>query len=193
MKGDRERPMPTRELGFLLIFLGEHREPPPVREALARSLQIAVRNWRRGVGHEGPADYRYGEAALRRWSEDLGRADDLPEEDRKKLFFLTWLNFNTVADARRAAESFLQAHGPLLEGKARQALERAAALCKEEGRMLGGIIGRKDAFLGPWTGKKFGDWSDVVRRREIAALDDILRREEAAISDLERALAALGG
>jgi len=192
MKGDRETTLTTRELGFLLIFLGEHLEPLPSREALVHALRLAVHNWRRGVGHDGhaPADYSYGEAALALWDADLKRADTLNEDQRKKVFFLSWLNLNTVADARKTAVSFLRDHGHHLTGPGAEALERAASRYCEENAMLGDIFAKKAAFLGPWTHKGYEDWSPRVRVREREVLAEIAKMERAAVEAIEIALTA---
>jgi hypothetical protein len=42
---------------------------------------------------------------------------------------------------------------------ARKALERAASIYDEEGKMMGGAYGAKDAFLGTWSRKSFDDWT----------------------------------
>ena len=191
MKGDAEARLPTRELGFLLIFLGEHIDPAPAEVVVLEALRQAARNWRRGIGHGGPADYWYGEAALNQWMNDLARADGLTEDERRKLFFLSWLNFTTVADARKTAVSFLREHKGLFTKEAENALERAAAVYADEEEMLGRIFGARDAFLGPWTGKGFDDWTPAVRERERQIVADIMRRDGAAIAEIETVLAAL--
>jgi hypothetical protein len=189
--GEKERRLPVRELGFLLAFLNDLGEAPPPVETLKHTLRMAIHNWRRGTGHEGPADYFYGEAALRRWSDDLLRAQTLNEEDRKKLFFLTWLNFATIADARAAATSFLRAQAGTAGETVKAPLERAAALYGEEGAFLGAVFGAKDAFLGPWSRKKFEDWTEEVRQRERGILDGVHAYEAKAVRSLEEALAVL--
>ena len=191
MKGDRETALPTRELGFLLIFLGDHVDPLPLRDAFVEALRLAVHNWRRRIAHAGPADYWYGEAALEQWSNDLGRSDTLDEELRRKLFYLSWLNFNTVADARVTAASFLRDHANVANGAAAKALQRAISLYDEENEMLGAMYGKKDGFLGPWSGKTYEDWTSEVRRRERDFLKNIANIDHAAITEIERALKAI--
>ena len=190
-QGEKERRLPVKELGFLLGFLNDGGEALSPVETLKYALRMAVHNWRRGIGHEGPADYFYGKAALARWSDDLLRAHTLNEEDRKKLFFLTWLNFVTIADARAAATSFLGVQAETADEVVKAPLERATALYAKEGAFLGGVIGAKDAFLGPWSRKKFEDWTEEVRQRERGILDLINTHEEGAVSALDEVLAAL--
>jgi hypothetical protein len=187
--GEKERRLPVKELGFLLGFLTDRDDALPEREALAHVLRMAVRNWKRGIGREGPADYFYGEAAFRRWADDLLRAKSLSDENRSKLFFLTWLNFATIADARAAAVSFLGTRAKGAEDALKAPLERAAAAYAEEGAYLGGLFGARDAFLGPWSRKEFEDWTEDVRQRERGHLDALHAYEAKAVRSLEEALA----
>lgn len=191
MHGDKDRRLPGRELGFLLGFLVDRNDALPEREALAFILKLAVLNWKRGIFHEGPADYFYGVAAFRRWADDLQRAASLSEEDRKKLFFLNWLNFNTIVDARATAETYLRGKAKSLGGEPSVLLDRAATLYARENAFLSGVLNAKDAFLGPWTRKKFEDWTEEVRQRERGCLDAMASQETEAISVFEKALAAL--
>jgi hypothetical protein len=191
MHGDRERRIPVRELGFLLGFLTDRNDALPEREALAFTLRLAILHWKRGIFHEGPADYFYGVAAYRRWADDLGRAASLSEEDRRKLFFLTWLNFNTIVDARATAETYLREKARSLGGEPGALLDRAAALYARQNAHLGGILNAKDAFLGPWSRRKFEDWTEEVRQRERDCLDAMSAQEAEAVLALEKALASL--
>jgi hypothetical protein len=191
MHGERERRLPVKELGFLLGFLNDLGEGLPPAETLRHVLRMAVHNWRRGTGNNGANVYLYGITALRRWSDDLLRAQTLNEEDCRKLFFLSWLNFATIADARATAISFLGAQGKTADEIVKAPLERARALYAKEDAFLGGVFGAKDAFLGPWSRKKFEDWTEEVRQRERGILDGIHTYEREAVSALEEALAAL--
>ena len=67
--------------------------------------------------------------------------------------------------------------------------ERAAAVYKQESELLAATFGAKEAFLGPWTGKKIADWTPAVREKEIQTLAKALKLETRAIAELERALA----
>jgi len=191
MKREDTAKLATGKLGFLLIFLGKHADGMPLRDAVVKSLRMAVHNWRRGIGTEGPGDYWYGEAAFKRWIEDLFRADDLDDDQRKKLFFVGWLNFNTVADARKTAVSFLRERASVFDGAARKALERAASIYEEEGKMMGGVFGAKDAFLGGWSRKSFDDWTPEVRDHEREILAHLRSRDATAIAEIEKALEAM--
>ncbi len=191
MHGDKYRRLPVRELGFLLGFLTDRNDALPEREALAFILKQAILNWKRGIFHEGPADYFYGVAAYRRWADDLQRAAALSEEDRKKLFFLTWLSFNTIVDARAAAETYLREKAKSLGGEPAALLDRAATLYARQNAFLTGILNAKDAFLGPWTRKKFEDWTEEVRQRERGSIEAMSTQEAEAVGVLEKALSSM--
>ena len=74
---------------------------------------------------------------------------------------------------------------------ARKALERAASIYDEEGKMMGHVYGAKDAFLGGWSRKSFDDWSPDVRERERKILADLSSRDASAIAEIEKALRAI--
>jgi len=192
MKREDTAKLATGKLGFLLIFLGEHKNGMPLKDAVVAALRIAVHNWRREIGNEGPGDYWYGEAAFKRWIEDLSRAEELDDAEQRKLFFVGWLNFNTIADARTTAVTFLREHASLFDIPVRKALERAAATYEEEGKAMGGVYGAKDAFLGGWSRKSFDDWTPEVREREQQVLADLRSREASAIAEIEKALQVIG-
>ncbi len=190
MKREDQTKLPTTNLGFLLIFLGEHTDGTPPRDAFMKSLRIAVHNWQREIGTEGPGDYWYGKAAFGRWMDDIARADSLAEKEQKKLFFTSWLCLDNIADARKTAVSFLRDRASLLDAAA-ESLNRAAAIYEEEGQTLADIFAAKDAFLGPWSRKSINDWTDSVRKREREILADLSSRESAAIAEIEKALQTL--
>jgi hypothetical protein len=108
------------------------------------------------------------------------------------LFFVSWWNFSSLVDARAAAARFLRGKADLLNGEGRDALRRAAVLYEQEGARLGEGVGRKDAFLGPWSGRTIGDWLPAVRQREVEILGEARRTEAQAIAEIEKALAAEG-
>jgi len=177
------------ELGPMAIFLEPRGTPLPRDEAVREALRIAVRNWRREPVVSLHGKYLYGEAALRGWAEDLGRAGDLDGRDRNQLFFCSWWTFDGLWDARKAAAAFLDAAAETFEGDGRAAVERAAALYREDAAALEAAQGD---FLGPWTGKNVADWSAEVRSREQAVLLKACEIEGRAIAELEKALATEG-
>jgi len=63
--------------------------------------------------------------------------------------------------------------------------------CKTGPPGSSGVYGKKDAFLGPWSGKSIQDWSDKVWEREREILAEARKTETAAIAELEKAVAAL--
>ena len=178
----------------MLLFLGERTTPLAPRDAAIQGLTIAAQNWHR---RHDPVDetrgYWFGELALTKWCEDLGMYDTLSDQEREKLFFVSWWNFDALEDARKAAVVFLRSHADLLEEEAAGALQRAAGLFQQEGDLLGSAFGRKDAFLGPWTGKSITDWTSEVRQREQKMLAQARTLEAAAIAAIEKALAVIAG
>ena len=76
---------------------------------------------------------------------------------------MSWWCFTALSDARGGAIRFLQDHAGSFDGEARAAVLRAADVYAEENGMLGAVFGAKNAFLGPWSGKKFTDWTPAQR------------------------------
>lgn len=188
MKGETPNVLPTAELGFVVIFLGDRSEPLSRHAALIKALKIAVRNWRRGHTDAEKGKYNYGDAALAAWATDIAYADSLTDEQRESLFFVSWWNYSSMADARGVAVAFLRESTSILDGEAREALKRAAALYDQEGEMFGGVFGEQDAFLGPWSDKSSQDWSADVQAREREILAAAAKTEAAAITEIEEAL-----
>ncbi len=176
-KGQTPHEVPVSKVGWLWIFLGDHAEPLPPRSATIQGLQMAVHNWRRERGREGPGEYWYGRAALRVWSEDLAQADSLTQEQRDQLHFVSVWNCMALADARKSAVSFLRAKAVFFAGPARETLERAASLYQQEVDIVD-----FDEFA-----KR--DWSDEARAYKQSLLTEASRLEEAAIAEIEKALA----
>jgi hypothetical protein len=73
-RGEAEHALPASKLGFLWFLLGEHQGRMTQRENLIEALWIAVRNWQRGTGREGPGEYWYGAAAFDAWIAGPGGA-----------------------------------------------------------------------------------------------------------------------
>jgi len=178
------------ELPGFIIFLGEHSRPLSPRDALTEGLRTAVRNWHRddrpSWGH--PGYYLHGEQALAKWASDIGLFDQLSEEERGTLFFVSWWNFATLEDARAAAVRFLCQSNRLLEGGPGEALDHAAQIYQREAVLLSRVKETKDAFLGPWSGKSIADWTPEVRQREQEVLTRARELEAAAIAEFEKAL-----
>lgn len=140
--GEDEHALPASKLGFLWFLPGEHQERITEREKLVDALRIAVRNWRRGTGHEGPGDYWYGKTAYDAWRRTLQKFEKLNESTREKVLLANRFSFVTLLDARRSAVRFLLKHLELLRGAgadgalrdAAETLQHEVSLLEEERR-----------------------------------------------------------
>jgi hypothetical protein len=189
--GDRELRVHASELKPFLIFLGERRSEPSRKEAALQGLRIAVRNW--NCRHDPPENerrgYWRGKAALERWRWDLQSDDVLTDVQRASVFMVNWWNFDCLEDARRSAVGFLKDSAKLFDGKAANAILSAASIYeRESNELLCPAFGRKDAFLGPWTGKSVADWTQETRAREADILSKCAALESEAIRHIETAL-----
>lgn len=180
--------LPIGQRGPFLGLLGMHHERLDTTEALFTALERAVANWHRS--HQAAAEGRfwYGRAALLKWRDDLGAASQLEPEARRLLFFVNWWVFDSLVDARAAAERFLRRHVGLLQGRQQRHLLQAAALFASEARFLRQVVAEKQAFFGPWTGRTIERWTPEVRERERATLGRILELETEAFGELENLL-----
>lgn len=191
--GDEGKAVPVADTGPWVMIPVEFGGAPDARRRLIETLSIAVRNWRRD-GSESGSGYRYawGERALEAWRDDLRRAEEFTEEQRKGLFFANWWNFEAWQDARARASAFLKDEADHVGPEAREALLQAAELYAQEAALLQAQLGRQEAFLGPWSGKGFADWTPAVREREQQILAEALGLEREAIVEIEKALGAAG-
>ncbi len=184
--------MPARvaveDLGPLQTYLGEYTEPPPLREALAAALRMAVEHWRR-ERHDGGLpgrEYWYGDAAFGAWIGDLGGFEGLSDDARKGLVGLDPWVWTTLRDARAAGVQFLRDWATVVDGEAREALGRAAGLYDEEVKVLDALLGEKR------KAEAEQDWSEAARQGEIEALSQARELEGKAVAELGAALAAMG-
>jgi hypothetical protein len=182
--------LPIDKLGPFLCFLGRQRSPVGPHDALLVALERAVANWHRSHLATATGRFWFGRAALHKWHEDLQQADRLDAEARKLLFFVNWWNFDSLADARAAAERFLRRNADLFIGRPHRHLLLAAELFAEEVRSLRHILTEKQAFLGPWTGRTSDQWTAAVRTRETETLAHVLSMETEAFGELENLLDA---
>ncbi len=183
--------VPTAKLGPMLMFFREHVPPLPPREALVAGLEIAVFNWHREAeGDAEKAVYWYGAAGLRTWAGALADVTGLTDDQRRSLFFVSWWNESSLADARAAAVSFLRRHAAELPGDGQAALLRAADIYGHEGELFRQVFRDRTAFFSPGTGKAIADWTDAVRRRETEILAAAAELEAQAIAEIDKALAA---
>ncbi len=190
-QGETPLSLPASRLGPMLIFVVDYAEPLLRHAALTEALSIAVRNWRRGYVPAEKGKYRYGDAALASWIEDLGQVDKFTGKEQELLFFVSWWNFNCLFDARHAAVSSLQDARTILQGGGGEALKQTAALYQQELEILDSAFIKKDAFLGPWSGRSVKDWSANAQGREREILAEARKIERAAVAEMEVALAAL--
>lgn len=191
--GDETARRRTADLKMFAILL----EPAPPAlsplDSASQGISIGVKNFKR---RHDPEDnetrgYWHGPLALRKWADDIGLYDSLTEEERAKLFFVSWWNLDALADARKHAGPFLKQVMPLFPGSAHGALACAADLYEQEAELLIATFSNKDAFLGPWSGKGIADWTPDVRKREHALLTDACAIETDAVSALDDALRAI--
>jgi RNA polymerase sigma-70 factor (ECF subfamily) len=180
--------LPAAKLGWMWLVLGEYRPVLSRQQAVIEALKIAVHNWRREVGTEGPGDYWYGPAAYRAWSDRLAHHDAMAEDRRKLLSHVNQFNFIALVDARRAAVAFLQENAPVLNEQARPALVRAAEVYEQAVTFLKSKRAAKTACFAAPTDKARQNWSDDVRRQEMEILAEAERRDADAIAELDRAL-----
>lgn len=134
-------------------------------DVLKMALELAMENfsWSEPVPHpNGMGAYRYGKYAFTKWADDIAHYDEYSQEEREKLFFVSWWNMDCLYDARIAAESFLRQNLDITD------LSKAAHLYRQEVKTLHQVsVVAKEAFLGPWSGKSIADWTPEVRLREI--------------------------
>lgn len=182
-RGEEPLRLPPAKLGFMLLFLEEHRDGLSRRDALLNALQRAVRNWERQQFHEGPGDYWYGKAAYARWIADLQGAGGYTDEERGFLRGVSGFCFFTLRGARRSAVTFLRDNASLLDAPAAAALERAAAIYEQEAELL-----HKDFSAGTAFARDGSEWTPEVRAREAAILTQACAMEEKAMAELKKGL-----
>jgi hypothetical protein len=167
----------------------------PRRAALAQALttpnwrRTRLESWNPKPGQD--AAYLYGPEALSQWRGDIGQAEEFPLEQRKSLFFVGWWCFDCLVDARRSAARFLNDHAGELGDQARPALAQAAgAYAALVQRASAEAFERRGAFLGPWSGKQFEDWTPQTRQREQDLLAEIEALDRQAAGAIDEALVA---
>jgi hypothetical protein len=191
-KGDQPLELPAGKIGWMWFLLGEHKEVISTTQAVIEGLKMAVHNWRRKVGKEGPGEYWYGPAAYEAWIGLLQRADGLGPEDRPGVLGCSRFCHAALLDARRSAVAFLREHAPRWQGPPREALKTAAD--SYEGILETANSPKfknRDCFLGHEGGMGIDRWTPEVRRREITFLRKAMERDEAAIAGIEKALGEL--
>lgn len=188
--------IPPDKLGPWQLIL-QHATPPQ-EAALSLHRALTTSNWRRAhlpfqrLKPQVDAVYHYGARALKQWREDLDLVDQLTDEQREQLFFVSWWCFDCLVDARHAAAKFLNDRAQECVGDLRATLAQAAEIHGQTARKAGDLsFGKHQAFLGPWTGKTTDDWTPEVREHEQALLAEVEDSDRRAISALDQAVALL--
>ncbi|MCE5323768.1 sigma-70 family RNA polymerase sigma factor [bacterium] len=185
-RGDQINRIEVDKLEPFLLFLTDYIGAASRGDTLKMALELAVENfsWADIVPHPNQlGSYHYGKHALAKWADDIAHYDNYTQEEREKLFFVSWWNMDCLYDARLAAESFLRQNLDLAD------LGKAADLYRKEVQTIHQVsVVSKEAFLGPWTGKSISDWTPEVRQREIDLLNQVCKIEEEAIGSVVAAL-----
>lgn len=189
-KGETPVEMPLKDTKGMLVFIDRAEAPASDRDRAVQAMKDAVADWRRAPDPMKQGRYLFGDAALAEWIGNL-RSAELTEAQRKELFQPSWWTFCALADARRAAASYLQRVAPLFEGEAYAAILKAASLYEQSAGLTGKVFADKNAFLGPWSGKKIDDWDEATRLREAELLSQVRTLDNQAIAEMEKALKAL--
>ncbi|HEY0947176.1 MAG TPA: hypothetical protein VGD81_17975 [Opitutaceae bacterium] len=188
--GERVLRLPTGRLGPFICFLGPRGEALSAREALIEGIRLGVDQWHCGSMRALRGRYWHGRSALLTWRDDILHAGTRAPEERKLLFFVNWWVFDSLVDARCAAEKFLNRSEGLLYGSARRHHIAAAEVYEEEVALLRRTKAEQHLFLGPWTGQGIEHWTDRIREGEAAFIARFLELEARAIGELENLLMA---
>lgn len=193
--GDKTVEVAAERLGPMLMFLGEAAQTPALRDTLRGGISQGVRNWTRDGNtdpycqHSKKGRYLLGAGAYDQWIADLKAVDADGGKPSDALLQPTWWTFDCLVDARRTAAKALRTFATS-EPAAAEHLLTAADRYEALVQALSVSYRDRNAFLGPWSGKKLADWTPEVRAREIALLGTAKRLDGEAIAALEKALAA---
>jgi len=182
-----------KETGPQQLIITEHDSPADERVSLRRAF---TEDWRqRALPANNPAkdveaEYRYGAHALETWADDLAHHDDFTEEQRGKLFFVSWFAHSTLICARAAAARFLTQHAQTAQGDVADALRRAATLYGETSALVKKAQ-KEGAFGLPFGPQARDKWTPQARQLEIETLQSVQQRDATAERELDLALKAL--
>lgn len=190
--GMKETFVETKLPWGLVVFTGP-KEQPPDRETLAvEALRQAVEMAQTPVVDEGGGGYAVGFAG---WEELIGRLEFLATADEKTVagdqHGNAWI-YESLVQYRRAAGWYLREiaprFAPPVDGHLRKAARLYARMADEvltdpEHCILTVAPYPGDAERGPWTVEK--------RQEELRRLEAALPLEREAISEIEKALAAM--
>jgi len=99
---------------------------------------------------------------------------------------VSWWNLTTMCDARHAAVTFLEQNAELLAADSLDPVVAAIKLYREETEVLDTALRDEGAFKLPVE-----SWTPQVQRREQHILSQASELEEAAIAQIEKALAGI--
>jgi len=190
----------------LVVFIREHREPPPPSEALRAVLRDAVNAWQHPTWDTAVSEnLRSGRAALQAWIAFYDRLDEMAQRiaPHKLLGHALW-NYRHLCQARRGAAAFLARAAQEVPDAAYE-LGQARATYAREADMLEALHDGpcdemshlRQAFLDPgratlsqaWYDTPIEAWDKSVQQREQALLRQALEVEGTAIAWLQAALA----
>lgn len=175
-------------LGSFFLFLEPGGQPLSRREAVLKGLSAAVGNWSRESAYGDGGRFFYGGGAFDHWRASL-TAVNTNGKGQGLSNHVNWWNFDCLCDSRTAAVKYLRASADLFTEPARVHILKAADLYEQERALAAkATFEDKNAFLGPWTGKKDQDWTPDVRVRESALLTRCEDLEAQAIAELRKAL-----
>jgi hypothetical protein len=184
-----EEYLPAERWPFLLMVLGEPREPRDPRHLLLRSLRIAVDLPR----FSGFRNYSSGLSAYKVWAFDLEDDERFEDDVLQPVLWQCSTNrfiYEGLLDARRAAAAYLRDSVPLLPGRAATALAHAAACYQQLADML-----QEGLATVPCPERDLADdvsrWIPEHRHTQAALLRDCLHQEMAAIGTLAKVVEML--
>ena len=179
------------DFGFFFLFLEPGDKPLARKDAVIQGLRAAVKSWSAGDVEHGGGHFQYGAKAFDSWKAALTEVDAGTGAGPVLPNHPNWWTFDSLVDARGEAVKYLQENAALFSAAGKAHIEKAASLYQQEHAAAAkATFENKEAFLGPWTGKKDTDWTSEVRAREIALLDKCQALEADAIAELQKALEA---
>jgi len=189
--GDDPQSVPLKDMPPFLVFLGGYAEPPGDVAVLRRSLEIAVKHWREDAGAWGETNYQHGKAVYERWLAALDDVESIPDDQMSGFRHVSMWTYETLFNAREAAGKFLRSQASVVDGDARNAINRAATLYEEEHALLMASIETDGARMHRFNGTELEDWTREGLARERGVLARCAELEEQAVTELEQALAAM--
>jgi hypothetical protein len=190
----------------VVVFIRQHREPPPRVEVLRTVLRDAINAWEHERWDTAVSEnLRSGRAALQAWIAFYDRLDAMAlHVDLHTLLGHALWNYRHLCLARRGAAAFLARAIQDLPGAAYE-LEQAQATYAREADLLdtvhedswGQMPHLRQTFFDTcraamdqaWRDTSIEAWDPATRQREQALLRQALELETTAIAWLQAALA----